>query len=250
VRRGIFAVNALLVAAVGWLPCLDVACSARARRRLSPSLGTVYVPADLAVGAPVQACRTALGKGQAMTVKESYAHAVEELGRVTARLDEAQIDAFIAAVAKARRVFCIGVGREGLATRAFTMRLMHLGKPAFWIWDDTTPAIGPGDLLLATSGSGCIGHIDYVFDQAVAAGADTAVVTGDPGGATARKAGTLLWLAASVYKGKADVVASSQPMGNLFEQALFILYDQIVIALAERLGVSKPEMAARHRNVE
>lgn len=89
-----------------------------------------------------------------------------------------------------------------------------------------------------------------MFDQAVAAGADTAVVTGDPSGDTARKAGTLLWLPATVYKGNADVVASTQPMGNLFEQALFILYDQIVIALAERLGVSKPEMAARHRNVE
>ena len=185
-----------------------------------------------------------------MTVKQGYAHAVEELGRVSERLDEAQVEAFITALAKARRVFCVGVGREGLATRAFTMRLMHLGKAAHWIWDDTTPAIGPGDLLLATSGSGAIGHIDYVFDQAVTVGADTAVVTGDPSGATARKAGTLLWLPAAVYKGKADVVPSTQPMGNLFEQALFILFDQIVIALAERLGVSKPEMAARHRNVE
>jgi 6-phospho-3-hexuloisomerase len=185
-----------------------------------------------------------------MTVKESYARAVEELARVTERLDEAQIEAFIAAVVKAKRVFCIGAGREGLATRAFTMRLMHLGKQAYWVWDDTTPAIGPGDLLIATSGSGAVGHIGYVFDQAVAEGADTAVVTGDPSGGTARKAGTLVWLPASVYKGNADVVASSQPMGNLFEQALFILYDQIVIALAERLSVSKPEMASRHRNVE
>jgi 6-phospho-3-hexuloisomerase len=184
------------------------------------------------------------------TVTARFAQAVSELGAVAERLDEQQIEGFVAAIARAERVFCIGAGREGLATRAFTMRLMHLGKDAHWIWDDTAPGIGPRDLLIATSGSGAIGHVDYVFDQAAANGAETAVVTGDPSGHTARKAKTLLWLPAAVYKGKADVVPSTQPMGNLFEQALLILFDQIVIALAERLGVSAAQMSARHRNVE
>ena len=173
-----------------------------------------------------------------------------ELGRVAERLDDAEIAGFMAAIEGAKRVFVIGAGREGLGARAFAMRLMHLGKPTHWIWDDTTPGIGEGDLLIAVSGSGAIGHIDYVFDLAVKAGADTAVVTGDPGGATAKKAKTRLFLPAAVYKGKADVVSSLQPMGNLFEQALFILFDQIVMALAERMGVSRAEMERRHRNVE
>jgi len=180
----------------------------------------------------------------------NFARAVTELGQVAHRLDARQIDGFIAAIGRARRVFLIGAGREGLSTRAFAMRLMHLGNETHWIWDDTTPGIGAGDLLIATSGSGAIGHIDYVFDQAIAAGAETAVVTGDPSGRTAQKAKTLLFLPAAVYKGRAEVVPSTQPMGNLFEQALLILFDQIVIALAERLGVSKDAMAARHRNVE
>jgi 6-phospho-3-hexuloisomerase len=179
-----------------------------------------------------------------------FSRAVAELGQVIDRLDRRQIDAFVAAIARTRRVFLIGAGREGLATRAFAMRLVHLGRDAYWIWDDTTPSIGPGDLLIATSGSGAIGHIDYVFDQAVAAGADTAVVTGDPSGVTAKKTKTLLWLPAAVYKGKADVVPSTQPMGNLFEQALLILFDQIVIALADKLAISSAAMSARHRNVE
>ena len=181
---------------------------------------------------------------------QGFTRAVVELGRVADRLDRTQIDAFIGAIARANRIFLIGAGREGLSTRAFTMRLMHLGKEAHWIWDDTTPGIGAGDLLIATSGSGSIGHIDYVFDQAAAAGAATAVVTGDPSGSTAKKAQTLLFLPAAVYKGKAEVVPSTQPMGNLFEQALLILFDQIVIVLADRLGVSKDAMSARHRNVE
>jgi 6-phospho-3-hexuloisomerase len=183
-------------------------------------------------------------------VIRGFTRAVDELGRVATRLDAAEIAGFVEAVAQARRVFLIGAGREGLSTRAFAMRLMHLGKQAYWIWDDTTPGIGAGDLLIATSGSGSIGHIDYVFEQAVAAGAATAVVTGDPSGLTTKKAATRLFLPAAVYKGKAPVVESTQPMGNLFEQALLILFDQIVIALAERLGVSPDEMSARHRNVE
>jgi len=39
-------------------------------------------------------------------------------------------------------------------------------------------------------------------------------------------------------------------MGNLFEQALLILFDQIVVALAARLSATPQAMAARHRNVE
>jgi 6-phospho-3-hexuloisomerase len=183
-------------------------------------------------------------------IRQQFAHALKELAGVTPRLDEGQIAAFIDAILAARRIFCIGVGREGLATRAFSMRLMHLGRQAHWIWDDTTPALGPGDLLIATSGSGEIGHIDYVHDRALAHGARTAVVTGDPSGRTARKATTLLWLPAAVFNGKADVAPSTQPMGNLFEQALLILFDQIAIALAQRLDVAGPAMVARHRNVE
>jgi 6-phospho-3-hexuloisomerase len=183
-------------------------------------------------------------------VVQGFTRAVAELGRVAERLDPKQVEAFIAAIARAKRLFLIGAGREGLSTRAFTMRLMHLGKETHWIWDDTTPGIGAGDLLIATSGSGAIGHIDYVFDQAVAAGADTAVVTGDPAGITAKKAKTVLFVPGPAYKGSAEVVSSTQPMGNLFEQALLILFDQVVIALADRLGVSKDAMSARHRNVE
>jgi hypothetical protein len=49
-----------------------------------------------------------------------------------------------------------------------------------WIWDDTTPNLRDGDLLIATSGSGEIGHIHYVVETAKKRGAQVALVTGDP----------------------------------------------------------------------
>jgi 6-phospho-3-hexuloisomerase len=130
------------------------------------------------------------------------------------------------------------------------MRLTHLGKPTHWIWDDTTPGIAKGDLVIVVSGGGSIRHIDYVFDRAAEAGGEIVVVTGDPAGVTPKKAKRVLFLPAAVYKGKAEVEPSIQPMGNLFEQALFILFDQIAVALAERMDQSKAAMEARHRNVE
>jgi 6-phospho-3-hexuloisomerase len=183
-------------------------------------------------------------------VSDSFANAVAELARVAPRIDDAAVDAFMAAIERAPRIFLVGAGREGLSAKAFAMRLTHLGKPTHWIWDDTTPGIAKGDLLIVVSGGGSIGHIDYVFDRAVEAGAEIAVVTGDPSGVTPKKSRTVLFLPAAVYKGNADVVPSTQPMGNLFEQALFILFDQIAVALAERMGISRDAMEARHRNVE
>ena len=71
------------------------------------------------------------------------------------------------------------------------------------------------------------------------------MVTADPAGRTAGKAQVVLWLPAAAYKAKAAVVASAQPMGNLFEQALA---DPV---RPDRRGARrKVQAVARHRNVE
>ncbi|UCF93369.1 MAG: SIS domain-containing protein [Desulfobacterales bacterium] len=174
----------------------------------------------------------------------------QELAAVFDRIDASQIETLIEAIENANRIILIGVGREGLATRAFTMRLMHMGLDAHWIWDDTTPSIGVDDLLIATSGCGEIGHIHYVVETARKRGATIALVTGDPHKKTAQLADRILFVPASVYLGTADVVPSAQPMGNLFEQALLITFDMLVMTLRDRKGITPEEMEKRHRNLE
>ena len=83
-----------------------------------------------------------------MNYREQAKIILEEHRQVFERLDTEQIQAFVDAIKAARRIILIGVGREGLSTRAFTMRLMHLGLDSHWIWDETTPSIGEGDLLM------------------------------------------------------------------------------------------------------
>lgn len=175
---------------------------------------------------------------------------VDELAQTLERVDEAEVEALVTALDEASRVFVLGVGREGLAARGFAMRLMHLGLAVHWGWDDTTPNVAAGDLFLHVNGSGTIGHLDYVFGEVRSTGATTAVVTAVPEAPTPRAADLTLSVPATVYRGAGDLVASIQPMGSLFEQATGVLFDLLVLRLAERRGLSFADLAARHRNFE
>jgi 6-phospho-3-hexuloisomerase len=175
---------------------------------------------------------------------------LNEFEKVFERLNISEVEDLINEIIKANKVILIGVGREGLSTKAFAMRLMHLGIDSYWIWDETTPSIKENDLLIATSGCGEIGHIHYVVNKAKKNGARVAVITGDPQKKTPAIADIVLFLPAHVYLGTADVVPSSQLMGNLFEQTLLILFDLIIMDLKKKLKKSNRDMELRHRNLE
>lgn len=175
---------------------------------------------------------------------------INELKSVFNKIENDQVEQLKYAIKAAKNIVLIGVGREGLSTKSFTMRLMHIGKSAHWVWDETTPGIYEGDLLIAVNGSGNIGHINYVIEKAKLNKSDVFVITGDPSGEASKLANNYLFLPASVYLGKAEVVESIQPMGNLFEQSLWILFDLIIMELIEELNLTKDEIENRHRNLE
>lgn len=176
---------------------------------------------------------------------------LDEYKAVFDQFDDNQLDEMTKLIDCHERIFFIGVGREGMATKAFAMRLMHMNKEVHWIWDDTAPGVGKGDLLIATSGCGDIGHIHYVCEQAKAAGCDLVIVTGSPSGKTAQMADYTMFIPAAVYKGKDKVVPSVQPMGNLFEQCLLIIFDILVMKIVdENEEITFEKMSQRHRNVE
>ena len=183
--------------------------------------------------------------------KELYQAVMEEHEKVFEKQDLTELEQFMELICKAKRIFLMGVGREGISTRGFAMRLMHLGKESHWIWDDTTPGMHEGDLFIATNGSGQIGHITYVVEQAKKAGATVAVVTGSPKQICPQLADFALFVPAAVFNGTDDrAVPSIQPMGNLFEQHLYMLFDIIIMMLEEKMQVSHEEMEKRHRNID
>ena len=175
---------------------------------------------------------------------------MDELVQVFERMDDSNVRELIEEIKKTPRIFLLGGGREGLATKAFAMRLMHLGKQSFWIWDDTTPSIGEGNLMICACGSANVGHENYVADMAKKAGAKLALITPAGAGFLLDIADIKVRVPAAAYKAAGDFVPTKQLMGNLFEQTLFIFYDILVMMLREEMGIAAEEMVARHRNVE
>ena len=89
------------------------------------------------------------------------------------------------------------------------------------------------------------------FDVDPETGATIAVVTGDPRQKTPALADCVLFVPAAVFNGTDPrAVPSIQPMGNLFEQHIFLLFDMIIMMLEEELQLDHQAMESRHRNVE
>ena len=169
--------------------------------------------------------------------KELSTQCMKELTEVFNRMDDSNVRELLEEIKKTPRIFLLAAGREGLATKSFAMRLMHLGKESFWIWDDTTPSIGEGDE-------------NYVAEMAKKNGAKLALITPSSEGFLLSIADMVVNVPAAAYKAVGDFVPSEQLMGNLFEQTLFIFYDILVMMLREEMDIKPEEMVARHRNVE
>lgn len=180
-----------------------------------------------------------------------YQTALSELGTVFARLDDAQVDLVVEEIAKARRVVVFGGGRERLQIMGFAMRMFHMGLNAAVEGDMTTPAVGKGDLFLVTCGPGYISTAQALMGVAREAGAKVLMITAQPDGRCAALADQILLLPAQTMADDLGEKKSSVlPMGSLFEGALFVLFEVMVLKLKTRLNISADAMRANHTNLE
>jgi 6-phospho-3-hexuloisomerase len=175
--------------------------------------------------------------------------AAAELAAAAARMDDNTLEPTVRAIADARRVMLFGCGREGLMMRALAMRLHHLGLDVSVQGDMTAFPLGPGDLFLCAAGPGALATATALCQVARGAGATVLVVTAEPDGATASLADELLVIPAQTMardQGSAAVL----PMGSLFEGAMFLVFEVLVLRLRDVLGESADSMRARHTNIE
>lgn len=90
-----------------------------------------------------------------------------------------------------------------------------------------------------------------MVEQAKKTGASIAVVTGRPPAEDAGAGGLRpVCPCGRVHGTDPRAVPSVQPMGNLFEQHIFLLFDMIIMMLEEELQLDHAAMEARHRNIE
>lgn len=186
-----------------------------------------------------------------MTTNSLYQTAVEELGSVFDKLDDAAVDAAVEAIATAGTTVVFGGGRERLQIMGFAMRLFHMGVPVAVEGDMTTPPVGPGDLFLVTAGPGEISTALALIGVAREAGAKVLVITAQPQGRAPKLADLVLHLPAQTMADDQGAAKSSVlPMGSLYEGALFVLFEVMILKLRERLQVAPEAMRARHTNLE
>ena len=139
--------------------------------------------------------------------------------------------------------------------RALGMRLMHLGKTIYVVSETTTPGVTAEDLLILGSGSGRTPSLLAIGEQARRQDAKTLLFTADETSPLAVLADHLVLIHAPLIEDEDEEEekhgrTSVQPLGTLFEQALLILCDSLVLGLMQRNGVSAAQMFERHANLQ
>jgi len=172
-----------------------------------------------------------------------------ELGRTLAAVSEPEIVAAQGMILAANRLFVIGAGRTGLALKMAAMRLMHLGLVVHVAGEVTTPAIGPGDLLLVASGSGTTAGPVHAAEVAVKAGARVLALTALPGSTLAALAHGVIVIPAAAKQDHGGSI-SEQYAGALFEQSTLLTMDAMFQAMWRESGASAEELWKRHANLE
>jgi len=191
------------------------------------------------------------GIGENMKKSQLMENIMQEISGYAKKIDEAQLDELAAQIVKAGRVYVAGAGRSGFCARAFSNRLMHLGLTVYFVGEPTTPAIGKGDLLVIGSGSGETASLLAMAEKAREVGAGIALITIFPESSIGGYAGTIVKVPGITPKSTLENTNQSiQPMGNVFEQLSWILYDAVTIMLMDKLNMSAAEMFTRHANLE
>lgn len=173
----------------------------------------------------------------------------DEISDVFQRVDPAQVAALVTELRFAGGIFVTGAGRSGLVLKRAAMRLMHLGLTVHVVGETTAPAIRPGDLLLAASGSGTTFGVVKAAETASGKGARVAAYTTNPGSPLAAVASAVVLIPAAQKTDHGSAV-SRQYSGSLFEQVLFATTVAVFQGLWDEDAAAAEELWERHANLE
>lgn len=178
---------------------------------------------------------------------KTFDHSIDSLlkhiNEIHQNLAGEEVESLTQAILKADRIFVHGMGRSGLMAKAFAMRLMHLGIKVHVVGEVTTPSIEKRDLLISVSSSGETSNIVNIGKIAKKEGAKLALITSQPESSLAGMADIVL-----TVKEPGD--RSPLLLGTLFETAILIILDALVVEMMNRLDKSEKEMKSRHTQLE
>ena len=171
---------------------------------------------------------------------------LKEVAAVLSRISDESSRGFCRELARAKAVYVTGVGRSGLVVQAFGQRLMHLGFDVHLAHEITAPAIRRGDLLVACSGTGSTLLPLYMARKARRIGARVAAITAMPKSPLARLAHLPITIPAPLERGR----ETKQPARSLFEQAMFLYLDSVILTAMHEFRITGNKIRRRHANLE
>ena len=158
-----------------------------------------------------------------------------------------------------KKVLVIGAGRSGLVGKAFAMRLMHLGFNIYVLGETIVPALNPGDIVIAISGSGRTKLVVTAAEVSKSIGAKVIAITSFRNSPLAQISDLIVEVPGRTKVSSEDdynvrqligIYEPLAPLGTLFEVTAMVTLDAIISELMTRLGKTEEDLRQRHANIE
>lgn len=187
-----------------------------------------------------------------MKTNEVAYTAAMELANTLKKVDQEQIDRLVNNIKQAERIFVSGAGRSLLMLKGLAMRLMHLGYEVYVVGEVTTPAFLPEDLLIVASASGETSSLINTAKKANKIGGKIISLTVFPESSLAKLSGGVIRIPA--YTDKLPESEENRkgilPGGSMFEEAVLLLADSLIVELALEQKVPTDRAFEKHANLE
>lgn len=180
-----------------------------------------------------------------------------EIDEVLASIDESKIEAMVDALTGNKKIKVLGyaAGRMGSGLKAFIMRLNHLGIKASFFGDNYVPPMNANDVFICCSNSGTTKSVVNILEifKAKAGGKVISFVGNDNSKMAELSDIVIKFKTCNGGLNSADDLSkinSIQPMTTLTEQAMFVLFDLIVMMIIDKLGIDIKDTKQYHSNIE
>jgi 3-hexulose-6-phosphate synthase/6-phospho-3-hexuloisomerase len=181
------------------------------------------------------------------TFRESLQYIQRKTTDILEKVSKEDVNKIIRSFFKAQRIFVYGAGRSGLVSKAFAIRLVHLGFQTFIIGETIGAPVKQGDLVCIVSGSGETIPAVMTAEIAKNLGATLMVVTGKKHSRITKFADITVILNADCTEKEKKLFA---PLWTLFEASAWILLDGIIAELMKNKKETEESMRSRHATLE
>ena len=189
-------------------------------------------------------------KSLSVSIQKKIDCILQENHSLLQSLNDKTVEDFIHRILTARAIFFCAQGRSGFILRCFCMRLMHLGYQVYFCGETVTPAIEPGDMLVVLSGSGETPSTLEAIKVAKKREAFTYAIVANLKSRIASSVDRYIHLAGTTKLRRDGEPHSLQMGGSLFEQAVFIFLEAIILTLHQERLEEVDSFSPKHAVIE